>query len=146
DSDHRYPSVYMLAGFTGRGLTHLNDAAWEEPLPARLDRLIAERRIRPMIVVMPDCFTKYGGSQYINSSATGRYEDHVIDELVPFIDKSYRTLPDRENRVVMGKSSGGYGAMVLGMRHPDVFGLVADHSGDKYFEYCYRSEFPKSLN
>lgn len=98
-----------------------------------------------MIVVMPDCFTKYGGSQYINSTATGRYEDHLLQELIPFVDAKYRTLADRDHRAVCGKSSGGYGAMVLGMRHPDVFGLVADHSGDKYFELGYKMDFPKCL-
>jgi enterochelin esterase family protein len=135
----------MLTGYTGRGLGCLNVSAWEETLPERLDRLIAEGQMRPMIVVMPDCFTKYGGSQYINSSATGRYEDHIIDELVPYVDTKYRTLADREQRAVMGKSSGGYGAMVLGMRHPDVFGMVIDHSGDKYFELGYKMDFPKCL-
>ena len=142
----RYPVAYMLSGYTGRGLSQLNDAAWEETLPDRLDRLIARGTMRPMIVVMPDCFTRYGGSQYINSEATGRYEDHLIGELVPYVDATFRTIPEREARVVMGKSSGGYGAMVLGMRHPDVFGLVADHSGDKYFDLCYRMDFGKCLD
>ena len=98
-----------------------------------------------MIVVMADCLTRFGGSQYINSAATGRYADHLIDELVPFVDARYRTLADREQRVVMGKSSGGYGATVLAMRHPDVFGLAVDHSGDKYFELCYRADIPAAV-
>jgi enterochelin esterase family protein len=142
----RYPVAYVLSGYTGRGLSHLNDSAWEETLPERLDRLISQGTMRPMIVVMPDCFTRYGGSQYINSSATGRYEDHLIQELVPFLDAKYRTVPERDFRAVLGKSSGGYGAMVLGMRHPELFGLVADHSGDKYFDLCYRMDFGKCLD
>ena len=92
---------------------------------------------------MPDGATRYGGSQYLDSSATGRYETHLIAELVPFIDRRFRTLGAREHRGVLGKSSGGYGALVQGMRHPEVFGAVACHSGDMYFEYCYRGDVPK---
>jgi len=92
---------------------------------------------------MPDCFTRYGGSQYLNSSATGRYMDHLIEELVPHVDAHFRTLPDRAHRGVAGKSSGGYGALVLGLMHPETFGAVACHSGDLYFEYCYLPDVPK---
>lgn len=145
-SKERYPTVYVLTGFTGRGTMLLNDSAWDENIAQRMDRLIASGTVKPMILVMPDCFTRIGGSQYINSSATGRYEDHVINELVPFVDKKYRTLGDRDHRAVMGKSSGGYGAVILAMRHPDVFGLMASHSGDMYFELCYKADFPKYLN
>ena len=140
DTDIRYPTLYLLTGFTGRGTMLLNDAAWDENIAERLDRLITQEMIRPMIVVMPDCFTRYGGSQYINSSAVGRYEDHVADELVSSIDQKYRTLADREHRAVAGKSSGGYGSVLLAMHRPNIFGLMASHSGDMYFEYCYKED------
>ena len=140
-SDTHYPVVFVLAGFTGRGVTHLNDAPWDETLPQRMDRLIAEGVVRPMIVVMPDCFTRLGGSQYLNSPAVGRYTDHIVQELVAYVDQNYRTLPERAYRAVVGKSSGGYGALTLGLQHPDVFGLVASHSGDLYFEHCYKPDF-----
>ncbi len=143
-STERYPVVYLLAGFTGRGLKMLNDSLWDENMPQRLDRLIASGAMRPMIAVMPDASTRYGGSQYRNSSATGNYEAHIL-ELVEYIDRKYRTIPDRNFRAVAGKSSGGYGATWLGMHHPEVFGLVADHSGDKYFELCYKPDFPAFL-
>lgn len=139
-ADIRYPTLYLLTGFTGRGTMLLNDAAWDENIAERLDRLITQETIRPMIVVMPDCFTRYGGSQYINSSAVGRYEDHVADELVSYIDQKYRTLADREHRAVAGKSSGGYGSVLLAMHRPDIFGLMASHSGDMYFEHCYKGD------
>ncbi len=145
EGERRYPVVYVLTGFTGRGLMLLNDAAWDENIQDRMDRLIKEGKCQPMILVMPDCFTRLGGSQYLNSTATGRYEDHVIDELVPFVDARYRTLPQAEHRGVCGKSSGGYGSVVLAMRHPDVFGAFACHSGDMYFELCYKPDFPKYL-
>jgi enterochelin esterase family protein len=62
---------------------------------------------------MPDCFTYYGGSQYINSTATGRYEDYLIDEIIPYVDKTFRTIADRDSRAVAGKSSGGYGVAAI---------------------------------
>lgn len=144
-STARYPVVYFLAGFSSRGTTLLNEAAWGESMPQRLDRLIASGAIRPLIMVMPDGMTRFGGGQYINSTATGRYEDHLVDEVVPFVDATYRTMAHRDARIVMGKSSGGYGATVLAMRHPDIFGIAADHSGDKYFEFCYRADIPKCV-
>ena len=142
----RYPVVYLLAGFTGRGSFMLNDSAFDENIQERLDRLIAAGEVRPMILVLPDCFTRYGGSQYLNSSATGQYEDHLIEELVPFIDGRYRTLAEAGYRAIAGKSSGGYGALVQAMRHPDIFGAAACHSGDMNFDYCYKPDFVKFLD
>jgi S-formylglutathione hydrolase FrmB len=140
--ERRYPVVFVLTGFTGRGPMLLNDNLWSPPLDARMDALIAGG-CGEMILVMPDCATRYGGSQYLDSSATGRYETHLVAELVPFVDRTFRTLADRAHRGVAGKSSGGYGALVQGMRHPEVFGAVACHSGDRYLEYCYRGDIPK---
>src|SRR5882762_4980553 len=137
DATRRFPVVYVLAGFTGRGRMLLNDNLWNAPLDVRMDALVAGG-CGEMILVMPDCATRYGGSQYLDSSATGPYETHLVTELVPFIDGRYRTLAVAAHRGVAGKSSGGYGALVQGMRHPEVFGAVACHSGDMYFEYCYR--------
>jgi S-formylglutathione hydrolase FrmB len=133
----RFPVVFLLAGFSGRGTMMMNESAWDENIQARLDRLIGTRSIMPMIAVLPDCFTRFGGSQYINSVGTGRYQDHIVQELVPWVDKEFRTIPDRNFRAIAGKSSGGYGSIILGMLHPETFGSVASHSGDMYFELCY---------
>jgi enterochelin esterase family protein len=137
----RYAVTFMLSGFLGRGRMMLNDDPWKPPLDERMDTLVAGG-MDEMILVMPDCFTRFGGSQYVNSSASGRYEDHVIEELVPWADRTFRTLGARGHRGVAGKSSGGYGALTLGMKHPDVFGAVACHSGDMLFDYCYRGDIP----
>ena len=142
DGRRRYPVIYVLAGFTGFGRMHLNRSHFVEALDQRLDRLILSGRMKPCIVVMPDCITAYGGSQYLNSRATGRYDTHLVRELVPYVDRHFRTLPGARHRAVVGKSSGGYGALVLGMLHPDVFGAVGSHSGDTCFEYCYLPDFP----
>lgn len=142
--NRRYPSLYMLSAFGNRGLKMLNDDLWEENIQQRLDRLIASGKMRPMIVVMPDASTRYGGSQYVNSSATGQYEDHIL-ELVEYIDNKYSTEANSDHRAVVGHSSGGFAALRFGMLHPQLFGLVADHSGDKYFELAYKPDFPHLL-
>lgn len=144
-SDRRYPVIWMLAGFTGRGSMLLNDNLWTPTIQQQLDALIADG-MAEVIVALPDCSTRYGGSQYINSAATGRYADHLVDELVPLVDARLRTVTGPQHRAVVGKSSGGYGALIHGMQHPDVFGAVATHSGDMYFEWCYKPDFPKFLN
>lgn len=144
DQKQRFPTLYLLAGFGSRGLRFLNDDLWDENIPEQLDGLIGESRMRPLIAVMPDASTRYGGSQYVNSSATGNYEDHIL-ELVGYIDSKYPTFADRDHRAIAGHSSGGFGALRFGMLHPDIFGLVADHSGDKYFEMGFKPNFGELL-
>jgi len=145
EGNAHFPSVYCLTGFTGRGKMLLNDNAFTPNLPQRLDGLISSGKIQPMIVVMPDCFTCFGGSQYINSTATGNYEDYLTQEVVPFVDSNFRTVNDSNARAVMGKSSGGYGSLIMGMRHSDVFGLVCSTAGDAYFELCYLPDIAKAF-
>jgi S-formylglutathione hydrolase FrmB len=145
DASQRYPVLYGLTGYTGRGAMMLNSRAWGPTLQERLDQLYAAG-MPHVIAVLPDCFTRLGGSQYLNSTATGRYEDYIVEELAPFIDGRYRTIAESAGRGVFGKSSGGYGALIMGMRHADVFGAVACHSGDTAFELCYRADFPKAAN
>lgn len=143
--DKHYPCVYVLTGFTGRGKMLLNDSAFTPNFAERMDKLINSGKIKPMIAVLPDCFTRYGGSQYINSTATGSYEDYLIKEIVPFVDESFRTIKNKDSRAVMGKSSGGYGALIMALRHADSFGLACSTSGDAYFEHCYLSDIPKAF-
>ncbi len=142
----RYPIIYFLAGFTGGGRSFLNYHPWRENLPERFDRLIAAGKARECVLVMPDGFTAFGGSQYLNSSATGRYEDHVVCELVGFFEDKLSISQRPEGRAVMGKSSGGFGALTLAMRHPDVFGHAVSHSGDMLFDVCYGGDIPKAVS
>jgi len=78
-----------LVGFTGSGLSHTNWAGFRENLPERLDRLIGEQRMQPVVVAFPDCFTRLGGNQYINSAAMGAREDSMLHEMLPAIEESY---------------------------------------------------------
>ena len=100
----------------------------------------------PVILVMPDCFTSLGGNQYVNSSAIGRYADYLLKEIIPFVDREFRTLASREHRGCFGKSSGGYGAIIHGMSYAQHWGAIADHSGDAYFEFIYHCDWPNTLN
>lgn len=142
----RYPVLFDLVGFTGSGPSHTNWKNFGENLPERLDRLLYEKKIGPMIVVFPDCFTSLGGNQYINSSAVGNYADYLTRELVPFVDAELRTLASREHRGCFGKSSGGYGAIIHGMKYARTWGAIANHSGDAYFEFVYQRDWPGTLN
>ena len=150
EPERRFPVAWLLAGYTGWGeMKARSQKAWTEPLPDRLDRLMQlpaddPQHVAPLIVAFPDCFTRFGGSQYRNSPVTGRYEDYLIEELVPAIDRRLRTVADRDHRAVLGKSSGGYGAMIQVMRHPEVFGLMCSTAGDSYFPICCPSDLGKA--
>ena len=133
-SVERVASVYVIQGFTGqldmwRNRTFIEKTAFE-----RLDELFASGDCPPAVVCFVDAWTSYGGSQFLNSTSTGRYMDYLCDEVVPFVDERYPTRPDRDHRGLAGKSSGGYGAMVVPMLRPDVFGGLASHAGDAMFE------------
>ncbi len=138
----RYPVITWLAGYGGTGEMLFSGSPWQPGLGARLDRLVARGGMAEVILVAPDGFTRWGGSQYLDSPAIGRYETHLVDEVLPTIDERYRTIPGREARAIGGKSSGGFGALVLAMRHPDRFAAVASHAGDMAFELSALPDLP----
>jgi S-formylglutathione hydrolase FrmB len=135
------PAVYVIQGYTGQVDMWLGRVAFEPTMIERLDAMFAAGDCPEAIVVFVDAWTSRGGSQFLNSSSTGRYLDYICDEVVPFIDERYPTMRGREHRGLAGKSSGGYGAMVVPMLRPDVFGALASHAGDALFECCYLREF-----
>lgn len=141
-----YPVVVVIVGFTGIAEHPWQRSFFGEGLHERMDRLIRTRKCPPMILATPDCHTSLGGSQYVNSSATGNYETFTAKEVPRHLDAHFRTKPTARHRAICGKSSGGIGSLWLGMRHPDVFGALACHSGDAYFEYCYRYSFVDAWN
>lgn len=141
-SQAELPSIYVIQGMTGQLDMWLARVAFEPTLVERLDLLFADPQVPRAVVVLVDAWTSYGGSQFINSAATGRYMDYLCDEVVPFVDGRYPTAPSRDSRGITGKSSGGYGAMVVPMLRPDVFGALVSHAGDALFEACYQPEFP----
>lgn len=138
------PLLVDLVGFTGSGLGHTSWKNFGENVPERLDRLIASGAMPPVVVAFPDCFTRLGGNQYINSAAMGRWEDFLLDEMLPAVERRF-SCGGPGRRGVFGKSSGGYGAIVHAMRRSDVWAAAACHSGDMGFELLFGGDFPNTL-
>jgi S-formylglutathione hydrolase FrmB len=144
DPDARYPSVYMIQGLTGQLDMWRNRSPFRKNFPELADGLFARGEAPPVVVAWVDCWTSYGGSQFLDSPGTGNYLTYLCDEVVPFVDERYRTVADRDHRGIAGKSSGGYGAMVVPMLRPELWGGLATHAGDALFESCYQPEFRES--
>lgn len=125
----RYPVVYLLHGIGGthRDWVGTNQTTSAKPwstLQEVMNRGIAAGLIAEMIVVAPDQRTRGGGSFYTNSKTTGNWEDFTAINLVGHIDSNYRTLSTPSSRGIAGHSMGGYGAIKLGMLHPEIFQVV----------------------
>jgi hypothetical protein len=144
DPERRYPSVYQIQGLTGQLDMWRNRSAFRLNPPELFDELFESGDAPSCVVVWVDCWTSLGGSQFLDSPATGRYHTYLCDEVVPWVDERYRTLAGPAHRGIAGKSSGGYGAMVTPMLRPDLFGGLATHAGDALFEACYLPEFRES--
>jgi S-formylglutathione hydrolase len=124
-SGKRYPVVYMLHGFTDNVGQWWGDVKHFVNVPEAIRQALGDGGgTNEMILVMPNAFTRYAGSFYSSSAATGDWETFVSKELVAYIDKNYRTLAAAPSRGLFGHSMGGYGAIRIGMRHPDVFSSV----------------------
>ncbi len=140
-SSKRFPTVYVLQGYTGMLTMWRNRSAFRQPYLETADLLFAQGKAPATIVVYVDAWTGYGGSQFVDSPGTGRYHTYICEEVVPFVDARYRTIPEARARALQGKSSGGFGAMITPMLRPDLFGGLATHAGDSLYELCYLKEF-----
>ena len=133
--DEPLPAIYLIQGMTGQIDMWRNRSAFRPTLLELVDDLRAPAR-----VVFVDAWTSLGGSQFVDSPATGLYHTYLCEEVVPFVDARYPTSA----RGIAGKSSGGYGAMITPMLRPDLFHGLATHAGDALFEVCYLPEFAES--
>ena len=136
DESRRYPTVYVIQGMTGIANAWFNVEPFATSYPDRIEALAPEA-----VVVLVDAFTAIGGSQFVDSPAIGRYHTYLCDEIVPYVDASFPTIPDAAHRGIQGKSSGGYGAMITPLLRPDLFGALATHAGDALFEVVYARDF-----
>ncbi|QRP49749.1 alpha/beta hydrolase-fold protein [Amycolatopsis sp. FDAARGOS 1241] len=143
DSAERYPVIYVIQGYTGQVTMWANRTAFRPSFLETADAVFAAGA-PACVVVYVDAWTAYGGSQFVDSPGTGRYHSYLCDEIVPWVDAHYRTIPERESRAISGKSSGGFGAMITPMLRPDLFGALATHAGDALYELCYLPEFGKA--
>jgi putative esterase len=120
-SSERYPVIFFLPNPFEENYRYDFDHRGAQDL---FDRAIGEGQVGNFILVAADMNTALGSSWYVNSSVTGNWEDFIVEELVPYIDANFKTLANRESRGITGIFIGGYGAIRLAMRHPDVFGSV----------------------
>lgn len=125
NTDKRYPVLYLLHGYTGTNALWAGGGYVEQLDLAKIfDALVADQRIKPMLIVAPDCHNKYRGCWYTNSSVTGNWEDFVVKDLVKYVDENYRTIKNRKSRGIAGHSMGGHGALKIAMRHSKMFTTV----------------------
>jgi S-formylglutathione hydrolase FrmB len=122
DRNRRYPVVYLLHGYTGTDLGYFGPTGRQ--LHVIAERVFGSGGAREMILVMPNCMNAFGGCMYSNSVTAGDWEGYVADDLVAYMDKTYRTISTREGRGLGGHSMGGYGALRIAMKRPDVFSAV----------------------
>jgi enterochelin esterase-like enzyme len=113
----KYPVVYFLHGYSGSPESILS---YRE----RLFNEMKEGSIREFIIVAVNGHNSLMGSFYVNSPVTGKWEDSVIVDVVPYIDNKYRTIASADSRGIMGFSMGGFGAINLSFRHPETFSAV----------------------
>lgn len=150
--DKLYPVIYLLHGLPFSEKAYIDVKTWRpwigDPMPFLeypdfpeegfrewVDGLIQAEIIEPMIIVMPNAANEmYGFSFYTNSSLNGNFEDFIVEDVVSYMDKNYKTIKSPNGRSIIGNSQGGYAAIKLGMLHPDVFGVVASHSGLLYLD------------
>jgi S-formylglutathione hydrolase FrmB len=137
-----YIALWDLAAFTNSGLGHVGWRNHGENLQERLDRLIGQGLMPPVVVIMPDCYTSLGGNQYVNSPAVGCYADYLVEELVPFVSRQLNVIDHPKGRGIFGKSSGGFGALFHAMHYPETWGAMASHAGDAGFDLLFRPAFP----
>jgi S-formylglutathione hydrolase len=133
-----YPVVYLLHGYTGNNELWTGGSYIKGNILDSMKAWLNSKKVKEMILVMPNSYNKFAGSWYTNSIATGNWADYIAKDLVKYMDKKYRTLPQRESRGVIGHSMGGYGGMKLGMLYPDLFGCIGGISGS-YFEEAWDS-------
>ncbi|HEY8428625.1 MAG TPA: alpha/beta hydrolase-fold protein [Sandaracinaceae bacterium] len=141
DGRRRFPLVMVLPPYAAGHRSLVNYKLWEPNFFERYEALLARGEAKEAIVVAPDCMTRWGGSQFLDSAATAPYQRYLVEEVLPFVDARYRTIPKREARAVVGRSSGGFGALRLGIDRPDAFAAYASHAGDAAFEVSIRPSF-----
>ncbi len=134
--------VFVLSGFAGNGTKYLGDKGFDETFLQQLDDLMGAEKAPLAHFVFVDAWTFWGGSQFLNSTATGNYEDYIVKELYPLLQEHLRVPPERV--AIMGQSSGGYGALHLASAHPELFPFCGALAPDCFFEASLLSDLFKA--
>ncbi|HEX4519913.1 MAG TPA: alpha/beta hydrolase-fold protein [Gaiellaceae bacterium] len=136
EPDRQFPSIYLLHSMTGQARSWFNVSPFAPGFADEVDALGLEA-----VIVVVDGFTALGGAQWIDSAAIGDYGRYLCEDVVEFVDDTFRTFPKAGHRGIAGKSSGGFGAMTWALLRPDLFGGVATHAGDALFDVTLAAEF-----
>ena len=128
-----WPVVFVLAGFSGNAPFYFNAKFNELNAVQIIDRANMEGQAPSAFYVFVDALTSWGGSQFINSSAVGNYQDYIIQEIVPAIKQHYPVSSQAADWAIVGGSSGGYGALQLSSQFPDIFGHCLAIAPDSFF-------------
>ncbi len=141
ESEQNYPVIYYLAGFSGNSHEIITGSAITSGAEGAgaIDRSIRDGIIKECIVVGISGINKLGGSFYTNSPVIGNWEDHIL-EIVEEVDSRYRTVNNSSSRGLAGFSMGGFGAINVGLKHPDVFGSVYAFSPGLFSESGFDAE------
>lgn len=143
NAQNRYPVLFYLSGWGSVGASILDQKApFALSLVDMLDQWFEGHPEQECVIVFPDASIRWGCSQYINSSGTGRYMDYLCDELVAFVESEFHVLTSPAMRGLFGHSSGGFGAMATGMLRPEVFGHILSSAGDSHYAHLYTSLVP----
>ncbi len=138
DPDRPWPVVWLLSAFTGTPHPLWEAHPWKRGALWTYDAQVASDEAQAAILCAPNTFTRLGGSQFVNSSAVGAYQDYVLEELVPWVLERYPIDPERMG--IVGKSSGGFGALHLVTQAPGRFQAAASIAGDCHFPYLFAGE------
>jgi pimeloyl-ACP methyl ester carboxylesterase len=131
---NRTPVLVGLPGFFGSGNSFLNKNYTSLDF---IDVISKLQNDFGFIIVLPDTMTKFGGNQFVDSSAVGNYETYITRDLMNYIKSKY----DSRDIFLFGKSSGGFGSISLALSYPELYSGFIDISGDSYFPYCYMPDF-----
>ena len=137
----RYPLVMILMPYAATNHSLLSFRMWERSTFELYETLLASGEAQEAILVSPDACNRWGGSQFLDSPATGLYQTYVAEEVLAYVDARYRTIPRAQARAVVGRSSGGFGALRLGFDRFGLFAAFGSHAGDGLFEVSVRPSF-----
>ena len=148
--DRHYPVAYLLHALGDSAATMVTPATdgqrWAAPIEDVLDPVFGRMGVPPMIVVMPDGWSRWGCGQWVDSPVTGNYETYLLEDVIPTVDATYRTITAASSRGVFGFSSGGFGSWNLASKHPDVFGAMAVLSADSWLDKTHKYMLYKYLD
>lgn len=140
-----FTAVLVLSGFSSNGSKNFNFRSFETDFITELDQWTKAEALKPHIYLFVEAWTLYGGCQFLNSQGCGNYEDYIVKDLIPSLKNSLPEGYKIKDVALMGGSSGGYGALHLSSKHPEVFSKALSIAPDSDFELSLKPELYHAL-